>query len=173
MSMRSASSLVPAVRMRYRPARIATPTIFSPSRTAPKYTAGPKLRPALSAVVRPRTRLFSASRAARNAPAIFSNCAGPPGRSSRSAEAPGTLRSYRLRLERLDLDLLDRELAVDRVHADGVARVELALEEHLRERVGDLVLDAARERPRAEVGVVTDRRDVVLRLGRDVERDVL
>src|SRR6266545_608121 len=46
------------------------------------------------------------------------------------------LRRDGYRLGRFYLGLLDDELAVDRMHPDGVARVELALEEHLRERVG-------------------------------------
>src|SRR3989442_14079055 len=73
----------------------------------------------------------------------------------------------------LGLGLLDRELPLDRVDADAVARVELALEQHLRERIRDLVLDLARERARAEVRVVAHRRDVVLRLVGHDECDLL
>src|SRR2546425_5726324 len=90
------------------------------------------------------------------------------------APARRELRRDGYRLGRLDgLGLLDGELAVHRVHPDGVARLELALEQHLRQRVGDLVLDLPRERPRAEVRVVSDRRDVVLRLVRDHQGDLL
>src|SRR3989442_15967736 len=78
-----------------------------------------------------------------------------------------------LRLALFGEALLDRELALDRVDFDRIARLELALEQHLRERVRDLVLDLARERPRAEVRVVPDRCDVVLRFIADDERDLL
>src|SRR6266852_1666885 len=89
------------------------------------------------------------------------------------APARRGLRRDGYRLWRLDLGLLDDELAVHGIHADGVARVELALEQHLGEWVGDLILDLPCERPRAEVRVVSDRRDVVLRLVGDDERDLL
>src|SRR3989442_14018789 len=79
----------------------------------------------------------------------------------------------RYRLLVLGLGLLDRELPLERVDADTVALVELALEEHLRQRVRDLVLDLARERSRAEVRVVAHGRDVVLRFVGDDERDLL
>src|SRR2546428_6609418 len=102
---------------------------------------------------RPRARLFSASRAARKGPAIFWNCAASPGRSRVSAEAPATLGGDGLRLRRFGLGLLDGELAVDRVHARRVAGRELALQEHLGQGVGDLVLDASREWSRAEVRI--------------------
>src|SRR5712692_618579 len=61
------------------------------------------------------------------------------------APARRGLRRDGYRLWRLDLGLLDDELAVHGIHADGVARVELALEQHLGEWVGDLVLDLSRE----------------------------
>src|SRR2546425_7705672 len=78
-----------------------------------------------------------------------------------------------LRLALFGAALLDRELALDRVDFDRIARLELALEQHLRERVRDLVLDLARERARAEVRVVADGGDVVLGLVADDERDLL
>src|SRR5438552_768992 len=83
------------------------------------------------------------------------------------------LRGDGLRLALLGLGLLDDELAFDRVDADGVARVELALQEHLGERVRDLVLDRPRQRARPEVGVVADGGDVVLRRVCYDKRDLL
>src|SRR5687768_3213801 len=90
---------------------------------------------------------------------------------ARTRASPLRRDGYRLR--RLRFGLLDDELPVHRVHVDGVARVELALKEHLRKRVGDLVLDLPRQRPSAEVRVVADRGDVVLRFVGDDERDFL
>src|SRR5437867_5058082 len=78
-----------------------------------------------------------------------------------------------LRLALFGLGLLDDELAFDRVDRDRVARVELALEQHLRERVRDLVLDRTRERTCPEVGVVADSGDVIPRRVRHDERDLL
>src|SRR6266550_9524576 len=90
----------------------------------------------------------------------------------REERAPGLGRDG-LRLALFGLGLLDDELAFDRVDRDRVARVELALEEHLRERVRDLVLDRTREWTCPEVGVVADSGDVILRRVRDDERDLL
>ncbi|GMA35928.1 hypothetical protein GCM10025876_21320 [Demequina litorisediminis] len=61
--------------------------------------------------------------------------------------------------ERVAVHALERELAEDalavRVHADNLARGDLAEEDLLRQRVLDLALECAAQRSRTEHGVVT------------------
>src|SRR5947209_6981004 len=155
----SASASLPSVRTRlWGGVRIAAATTASPRRTTVKYGAsGPKVRPALRPVISPSARLFSASRAPRNSAAHASNRETSGRRSRIRSGTRGMLRGDGLRLARLVRDglaLRDRELALDGVDLHGVARGERREEQHLRQRVRDLVLDRAAERPGAEVRVV-------------------
>src|ERR1043165_9681457 len=72
--------------------------------------------------------------------------------------------AHRLRLE------LQLELAVVHVHEHRVARLELPFEQADRQRIDDLALQRALERPRAERGVVACARQMVLRRLADLER---
>src|SRR5438552_3582505 len=164
-----ASGSLPSVRMRlWGGVRIAAATTAPARRTIVKYGgSGPKVRPPLMPVISPSTRLFSASRAPRNSAAHPSNRETSGRRSRIRSATRGMLGGDRLRLTGLvrhGLALRDRELALDGVDLHRVARGERREEQHLRQGIGDLVLDRASERPGAEVRVVADGGDVIHRL---------